>query len=84
MKKILILTLSIATLAGCTPEERAEQRQLIQRQLPKGCQMYDLGPYAEFERLVAVTCPGTVTTTQGLDKRQSGKTRLTYQYAIIR
>ena len=88
MKKILILTLSLVTLitlAGCTSEEeRAAERMQIRKQLPEGCKIHELGPYAEFERLVMVTCPNAITTTQGYDGRQSGKSRTTYQYAIIR
>lgn len=46
------------------------QRGQIAKKLPEGCQMLDLGQYADINRLVAVNCDRRLTNTLN-DKPQA-------------
>ena len=44
-------------------ERRQYQRELIAQKLPAGCQILDLGQYADIDRLVTINCDGRPTNT---------------------
>ncbi len=70
MIKTTLLTASLLLLAACETEE--EQRGRIEKALPEGCHMIDLGSYRTIDHLVMIDCP-TGYTMNGMERRWTGK-----------
>lgn len=78
--KYALALIAIITLSSCTEEERAQQRGEIRKQLPDGCQIYDLGQYADIRRLVVVHCQNSQATTSATYRQ--GKTIVQYSVMV--
>ena len=77
----LIATVAVALLlAGCESQDEATTR--IQKILPKGCELLDLGSYPGIDTLIAIRCPGSTVTTNATWSRWSGKIHITRAYAV--
>lgn len=75
MKKAILIALAALALASCSDEERAGQRLRIQQELPAGCEIRDLGSYANVPRVVAVICDGrSASATHTTWTEMAGKT----------
>lgn len=71
--KLTAALLGVALLAGCTDEERADQRTIIKSKLPPGCEVTDVGEYGAFNHVLVVTCEGKKTASlSAIDNRQCG------------
>ncbi|MGA0540691.1 lipoprotein [Neotabrizicola sp. VNH66] len=80
MKRIITALSAALFLAACETEE--EQRDRINRTMPDGCVMSDLGEYKEIDRLIVIQCDGRkTTTTVGTDIHHSGK--FTYRDSFV-
>jgi hypothetical protein len=44
-------------------ERRRVQRELFAKKLPADCQIFDLGQFADIDRVVAINCDGRSTNT---------------------
>ena len=73
MKKMVLIALLV--LAGC--EDRAVQKERIEKELPPDCSMTDLGEYGYISNLVVIQCDGRPTTTTAGAYR-AGKAMSTY------
>jgi hypothetical protein len=80
MIKITLLAASLLLLAACETEE--EQRGRIEKALPKGCRMVDLGSYKSIDHLVMIDCP-TGYTMNGMERQWTGKAYVEHNFAAF-
>lgn len=66
----LAAALSAMLVSGC--ETEAEQRKRIERGLPSGCRLIDLGEYQSIDHLVVIDC-ASGTTVNGVKRVWTGK-----------
>lgn len=77
--KVLLVLMSLLALSGCESKEDAKAR--IERTLPEGCTLIDLGSYGSISQLVAIRCPDAVVT-HGYIPQWCGKVQCPKTFAI--
>lgn len=61
-----------------------EERQNLERALPKGCVAHDIGSYGRIDNLIVIECEDrTVTTSYTYMHEQHGKTSETDRSAVF-
>lgn len=76
MKKVMILSVVLVSLTGCSPtaEQLQQQKTLIESSLPPGCEFKYAGEYATYP-VMFVYCDGKATTSVSTEHTESrGKT----------
>ena len=71
-----------ATVILCACEPTAEEQEKVQRVLPAGCSIHDLGSYGAVNHLVVVRCDGKPTQT-GNFRLPHGRTSHTISIVTI-
>jgi hypothetical protein len=61
MKRIILVALAGIALAACEPTP--EQKLKLERSLPPGCAIHDVGEYGPVRHLVIVECQGRRSLT---------------------
>lgn len=82
MKTKWIAIAMVLALVACGPS--AEQRAALQKALPPGCEVHDVGAYGEIEDLIFVACDGRkAVTALWMESHSAGKKRVYREYASI-